>query len=74
MSGLWLWILVLGLVAGLVLTCWGAWWLWHKVVAIWRELERVLSRLDEIGELLEQVDLSPLDEASPGPGGEGRAW
>jgi hypothetical protein len=74
MSGLWLWILILGLVAGLALTCWGVWWLWRKVMAIWHELERVMGRLDEIGELLEQVDLSPLDEAASGPGGRGEAW
>lgn len=70
----WLWVLILALVGGLALTCWGLWWLWHKVTGLGSDLDGVLKRLDDLGEVLDQLDLGPLDEGTSPRGGKGRAW
>ncbi|AZZ40715.1 Uncharacterised protein [Acidipropionibacterium jensenii] len=71
---LWLWVLIAALVGGLALTVWGLWWLWHKVTALAAELERLLGRLEEAAQILEKVDLDPLDGAVSHPGGHDTAW
>lgn len=70
----WLWVLILALVGGLALTCWGLWWLWHKVTALAADLEGLLNRVEEAAEILEKVDLEPLETSLRYTGDHSAAW
>lgn len=67
MELLWLWVLLAAVLGGLGLTAWGLWWLWHKAAAVGTELEHLLGRLEEAGEIIEKLDMEPLEQGTDRP-------
>jgi len=57
------WVLLFGgiALAWLVLLAGLGWWLWRKLRALGAALETLGTRAGELAELVEQVDLAPLD-------------
>lgn len=58
---IWVWVLLGIGVAGLVMVVCYAVWLWHKVSDVMAEVAVVTDRLGQVGDLLAQLDLTPLD-------------
>ncbi|WP_130865666.1 hypothetical protein [Acidipropionibacterium timonense] len=67
---MWLWMLLAALLGALALTVLGAWYLWRRTRALLDALSSLTGRLDELGRLLDELDLDGLDT----PGASGVPW
>lgn len=61
---MWVWIVVGIALFAAVLTIGYAIWLWQKLGDLWSEIEMLMQRANEMGELAAQLDIPDFDHSA----------